>query len=340
MNASFGNSCLCRSYPHCRTLFRLPNWFISTDPVRPFIVVRDVGSIHAPPFKGEEQGKMENMEKELIVQLHKSFEDDAHERDGVEFWYARELQILLGYNKWENFEHVIQKARIACKNAKQYVFDHFADVRKTIPMPKGASKDIVDTMLTRYACYLIAQNGDPRKDEIAFAMTYFAVQTRKQEVIEERLAQWERVQAREKLTLSERQLSGTLFERGVDHYGFARIRSKGDHALFGGQTTQNMKDKLGVPDKRPLADFLPAVTIKAKDLANEMTSHNVRNNTALRGEGLITTEHVANSRSVRTMLGQRGIYPEQLPSEQDVKKVERKLKSEGRRLTKTVKKLK
>lgn len=282
---------------------------------------------------------MNAMEKELIVKLHKNFEDYAHEENGVEFWYARELQVLLEYGKWENFEHVIEKAKIACKNAKQEVADHFPDVRKTIAMPKGASKEIPDMKLTRYACYLIAQNGDPRKDAIAFAMTYFAVQTRKQEVIEERLAEWERIRAREKLTITERTLSGILFERGVDSYGFARIRSKGDAALFGGYTTQAMKDKLGVPDKRPLADVLPAVTIKAKDLASEITSFNVKKNASIQGEPTITDEHVKNNENVRAMLTKSGIRPETLPPEEDVKKVERRLKSEGKKLPKTTKRL-
>lgn len=213
-----------------------------------------------------------SMEKVQIARLHTNFEDCAHEKEGTEFWYARELQTLLGYDRWENFENAIHKAKIACQNAKQPVNDHFLDITKTIPMPKGATKEVIDIMLTRYACYLVAQNGDPRKDEIAFAMTYFAVQTRKQEVVEKRLAQWERLQARDKLTASEKQLSGVLFERGVDGQGFARIRSKGDAALFGGRTTQDMKSKLGVPDSRALADFLPSVTIKAKDLAKRSKS--------------------------------------------------------------------
>ncbi len=279
------------------------------------------------------------MEKSIIVKLHKNFEDCAHEKDGVEFWYARELQKLLGYDKWSNFESVIEKAKIACEMAKQKASDHFADVGKTISMPKGATKEILDIMLTRYACYLIAQNGDPRKDEIAFAMTYFAVQTRKQEIVEERLAQWERIQAREKLSLSEKELSGILFERGVDGQGFARIRSKGDAALFGGYTTNDMKSRLGVPEKRPLADFLPAVTIKAKDLANEITNFNVKKDHTLHGENIITGEHVKNNQNIREVLGKSGIQPENLPPEEDVKKLDRKLKSENKKLPKSAKKL-
>ena len=272
------------------------------------------------------------MEKEIIIRLHKSFEDCVHKKEGIEFWYARELQNLLGYGRWENFENAIDRAKIACEKATQGVFDHFRDVTKTILMPKGATKNIIDIVLTRYACYLIAQNGDPRKEEIAFAMSYFAVQTRKQELIEKRIAEIERLAFREKLTNSEKELSGILYERGVDGAGFARVRSQGDQALFGGNTTQDMKRKLGVKDNRALADFLPAITMKAKDFANEITNFTLKRDTHIRGEKTIISEHVKNNRGVRNLLTEKGIVPENLPSEEDVKKVERKIKSEDKKL--------
>lgn len=273
------------------------------------------------------------MKRDLIRKLHKSFEDCAHQRDGVEFWRARELQVLLGYTQWRNFEAVIVKAKVACATAGQAVDHHFADVSKMIDLPKGAQREVGDLALTRYACYLIAQNGDPRKSEIAFAMTYFAVQTRKQELIEARLAEWERVQAREKLTASQKELSGVLYERGIDSQGFGRILSKGDAALFGGLTTQDMKDRLDVPDGRPLADFLPTITIKAKDFANEITNTQVKQQD-LQGEASIANEHVKNNRDVRQLLTDRDIVPERLPAAEDVRKVERRLKSEARKLPK------
>ncbi len=271
------------------------------------------------------------MKKELITHLHERFEACAHQKDGVAYWLARELQELLGYTQWRNFEQVIDKAKVACTNAGQKIADHFADVSKMVDVGSGAQREVVDIALTRYAAYLVAQNGDSKKTEIAFAMSYFAAQTRKAEVIEQRLAEWERLQAREKLKLSEKQLSGVLYERGIDGQGFARIRSKGDAALFGGRTTEDMKGKLGVPENRPLADFLPTITIKAKDFANEIT-HTQIQQSDLRGEPQITREHVKNNIDVRKILTDRNIAPESLPAAEDLKKVERRLKSEEKKL--------
>lgn len=275
------------------------------------------------------------MKKELIHRLHSSFEDCAHSEDGLEFWLARELQALLGYAEWRNFSLVIDKAQIACENAGQSIKDHFVDINKMIETGKGAIREIDDLALTRYACYLIAQNGNPQKDEIAFAMTYFAVQTRKQEVIEQRISELERLQAREKLTLSQKALSGVLYERGIDGQGFARILSKGDSALFGGFTTGDMKKKLVVPGSRPLADFLPAITIKAKDFANEVTNMQVKQQD-LRDESGITREHVKNNEDVRKILTDRNIRPEALPPAEDLKKVERRVRAEEKTLPKQV----
>ena len=217
------------------------------------------------------------MKREIIVQLNKTFEESAYTQNGVEYWMARDLQKLLSYTEWRNFLQVIEKAKTTCVNSRQEAKNHFVDVNKTIPMPKEASKKIQDIMLSRYACYLIAQNGDPRKEKIAFAQSYFAIQTRKQELLEERIALAERIRAREKLADTESKLSGVVYERGVDGKGFARLRSKGDHALFGRYTTLQMKKKLGVPEKRPLADFLPTITIKAKDFAAEIPKTNCAN---------------------------------------------------------------
>ncbi|MDI6765300.1 MAG: DNA damage-inducible protein D [Bacteroidota bacterium] len=278
------------------------------------------------------------MKTEIIRELTRDFESARQEHEDTEFWYARALQELLGYSKWSNFTLVIDKARIACKNAGQDIYDHFLEITKTIPMPKGASKEIDDLMLTRYACYLIAQNGDPRKEQIAFAMSYFAVQTRKQEILEKRIGIWERLQAREKLSQSERELSGIIFERGVDDQGFARIRSKGDKALFGGYATHEMKNKLGVPQSRALADFLPTITIKAKDFATEITNFNVKRDD-LKGEEKITKEHIKSNVGVRKVLLDRGIKPEALPPEEDVKKLKRHVDSEDKKMLKSVKKL-
>ena len=272
------------------------------------------------------------MDKEIISQLTKKFEDFVNEKNGIEFWYARDLQKLLGYEQWRNFFSVIEKAKQSCKNSQIEVKDHFANVSKTIPMPKGATKNIDDLMLTRYACYLIAQNGDPRKEEIAFAQSYFAIQTRKQELIEERIALKERFDAREKLTKSETELSKLIYEKGVDDKGFARIRSKGDKALFGGYNTQEMKNKLNISQKRPIADFLPTVTISAKNLATEITNFNVDKKNYF-GEIKITNEHIRNNDDIRNLLIKRGIIPEELPPEEDIKKIEKKLKKSEKELS-------
>ena len=277
------------------------------------------------------------MDKEIVVRLHASFEDmvQRNQDTGTEFWCARDLQMLLGYARWENFAKVIEKAVTACRNSSHDPRDHFLEITKMVDLGSGAKREIEDIALTRYACYLIAQNGDPDKDPIAFAQTYFAVQTRRQEIIEKRLAEAERVSARRKLTQSEKELSGIIFDRLRDHESFARIRSKGDTALFGGRTTQDMKDRLSVPKGRPLADFLPTITIKAKDFANEITNFNIKQNN-LRNEPVVAQEHVKNSQDVRKLLVERGITPEALPPAEDVKKVERRLKSERRKLPKQV----
>jgi len=272
------------------------------------------------------------MKKEEIQQLFSQFEAAASLLEEVECWSARELQLLLGYSKWENFQKVIEKAKESCAHAGEQVGDHFPDVRKMIALGKGAEKEIDDILLTRYACYLVAQNGDSRKEEVAFAQNYFAVQTRRAELVEQRLLQYERVKAREKLSQTEKQLSGILFERGVDNQGFAIIRSKGDQALFR-LSTQQLKKKLGIPETRPVADFLPTIGIKAKDLAAEMTSLNVQTKD-LKGQNPIEKEHIDNSKAVRDMLTKRGIVPENLPPAEDVKKVQRKLEGEAKQVLK------
>lgn len=278
------------------------------------------------------------MKSEEIKNLFTQFEAAASEIEGIECWSARELQVLLGYSKWENFEKVIQKAKDACRNAGEEVKDHFPEVRKMITLGKGAKNEIDDILLTRYACYLIAQNGDSRKEEIAFAQNYFAVQTRRAELVDQRLLEFERIKAREKLSQTEKQLSGILYERGVDSQGFAVIRSKGDQALFR-LNTQMLKRKMGVPDSRPVADFLPIISIKAKDLAAEMTGLNAQSKD-LKGQINIEKEHVDNNLAVRNMLTQRGIVPENLPPAEDVKKLQRKLDGDEKKLLKGTKKKK
>ncbi len=275
------------------------------------------------------------MEKQIIKSLTDNFESYANKTEnGIEFWFARDLQNLLGYAKWDNFLNVISKAKTACEMSGGGVSDHFADVGKTIKMPKTAAKTVPDIMLTRYACYLIAQNGDSSKEEIAFAQTYFAVQTRKFEIIEKKLQEFERLQARQKLTETEKELSSVIFQKTGSDKNFGLIRSKGDKALFG-YTTQEMKDRLGVSGKRALADFQPTIILKAKDFATEITIFNSKEK-VLSTEREISEEHITNNRSVRKTLISRGIYPEKLPAEEDIKKVERKLKSDEKKSLKNI----
>ena len=265
------------------------------------------------------------MDSKKIEELKKAFEGAAQEHEAVAFWMARDLQKLLGYANWQNFEKVVAKARIACEKAGEELSAHFIEVDKMVKLGQGTERAVADIMLTRYACYLVAQNGDPRKDAIAFAQSYFAIQTRKQELLEERIKLNERIRARKKLTAEEKELSKLIYEKGVDQQGFARIRSKGDQALFGGFSTGQMKLRMAIPKNRPLADFLPEITITAKTLATQLTNFNTRQH-GLHGEEDITHEHVTNNRSIRDMLIERGVKPEDLPPEEDIKKLERKIK--------------
>ncbi len=284
------------------------------------------------------------MDKQSIIQYKSAFDaietyiESDNRKEHIEVWFARDLQIVLGYARWENFQTAINRAVESCNTQGVNVDDHFREVTKMVKLGSGAEREVKDYMLTRYACYLIAQNGDPKKEEVAFAQSYFAVQTRRAELIEERINYIARLESRDRLRASEKQLSQNIYERGVDDKGFGRIRSKGDAVLFGGHTTEDMKRRLGVKDNRPLADYLPTLTIAAKNLATEMTNYNVESND-LYGENDITREHMQNNKSVRDMLGQRGIRPEELPPAEDIKKLERRVASEQKKIEKSSPKL-
>ncbi len=272
------------------------------------------------------------MKDTQLQSLYKTF-DDARRENGVEYWYARDLYPLLGYLRWENFETAINRAKEACKKSKGSVADHFRGVTKVIEVGKTAKQEIPDIKLTRYACYLIAVNGDPRKAEIAFAQAYFITQTRKMELIEQRMSELERIGAREKLTITEKTFAALVFTRGVDGRGLSEIRSFGDKALFGGKSTDDMKKKLGVKTSTPLADILPEVTISAKEFATAITTENTKRRD-LRGKGSILTEHVNNNRNIRGVLIKSSIYPESLPSAENIKSMVARHRKELRELEK------
>lgn len=271
------------------------------------------------------------MKQEKIYQYRQAFEAASQLEQGIEFWFARDLQYLFDYTQWRNFLQVVEKAIEACKNSDQDPEDHFAGVSKMVELGSGAEREVEDVMLTRYACYLVAQNGDSRKEVVAFAQSYFALQTRKQELVEERIALEERLKARKRLRESETELSKVIYERGVDDRGFGRIRSKGDQVLFGGYNTAQMKEKWGSPQNRPLADFASLIVINAKALAATLTAHNTQEKD-LHGEPAITDEHIENNQSVRQMLLQRGVKPEELPPEEDIKKLQRRLKAQEKKM--------
>lgn len=273
------------------------------------------------------------MKHETVISLTSTFESHAQETEsGVEFWLARDIQHLLGYSKWENFLNVVSKAKTACEMSNHEILDHFPGIRKMVDLGLGSKREIEDIMLTRYACYLIAQNGDPKKEQVAFAQTYFALQTHKAELIENRLLEAERVSARQKLTTTEKELSSVIYQQTGSNKNFGPIRSKGDQALFG-KSTKAMKSRWKVPVKRPLADFAPTIILKAKDFATEITIHNAREH-ELSTEPAISNEHITNNKAVRQTLLQRGIRPEELPPVEDVKKVERRLDSEKKKSVK------
>jgi DNA-damage-inducible protein D len=278
------------------------------------------------------------MQHEIIQSLTHNFESHANQtEEGIEFWLARDVQHLLGYTKWDNFIGVISKAKTACEISGESIEDHFADVGKMVSIGSGAEKEIPDMMLTRYACYLIAQNGDPRKETIAFAQRYFAIQTRKAELIEQQILEYERVQARNKLKATEKELSQVIFEQTGGNENFALIRSKGDTALFN-RTTQQMKVKWGLASSKPLADHMPTILIKAKDFATEITIFNAKQH-KMKTENQISKEHITNNKTVRNTLLSRGIVPENLSPEEDITKIERRLVSDEKKALKNPDKL-